>query len=66
MANAVTSLITGILKLPKILFVDSFVNIVGDLFEQPLLMWFYIGWGWLCVVVMAASMFQTAMQIAAG
>ena len=29
----------------KLLFVDSLVNILGDLFEQPLIMWAFIGWG---------------------
>ena len=29
--------------------------ILGDLFEQPLVMWAFIGWGWLSVLVMIAS-----------
>ena len=36
----------------KLLFVDSLVNILGDLFEQPLIMWAFIGWGWLSILVM--------------
>ena len=47
----------------KFLLVDSTVNILGDLFEQPLLMWAFIGWGWLSILVMIASIVQTAGQI---
>jgi len=43
----------------KFLFVDSTVNILGDLFEQPWAMWAFIGWGWLSVLVMIASIIQT-------
>jgi len=39
----------------KFLLVDSTVNILGDLFEQPLINWIFIGWGWLAVLVMIAS-----------
>ncbi len=39
----------------KFLFVDSTVNILGDLFEQPLIMWAMIGWGWLAMLVMLSS-----------
>jgi hypothetical protein len=46
----------------KFLFVDSTVNILGDLFEQPLVMWAFIGWGWIAILVMAASI---ASQVAA-
>ena len=46
----------------KLLFVDSLVNILGDLFEQPLIMWAFIGWGWLAIMVMGASVIS---QIAA-
>ena len=52
-------------KVLKFLFVDSTVNILGDLFEQPLLMWAFIGWGWLSVLVMIASVIQTAPGLAA-
>ncbi|SVB60533.1 uncharacterized protein METZ01_LOCUS213387, partial [marine metagenome] len=31
----------------KFIFVDSLVNILGDLFEQPMVNWLFIGWGWL-------------------
>ncbi|MGA1103084.1 MAG: hypothetical protein ACO3T7_05605 [Pseudomonadales bacterium] len=47
------------MKILKFLFVDSIVNILGDLFEQPLVMWGFIGLGWLCVLVMIASVIQT-------
>ena len=43
----------------KFFTVDFFVNIVGDLFEQPLVMWAFIGWGWLAVLVMISSMLTT-------
>ena len=46
----------------KFLLVDSTVNILGDLFEQPLVMWAFIGWGWISILVMAASL---ASQIVA-
>jgi len=45
----------------KFLLVDSTVNILGDLFEQPLIMWAFIGWGWISILVMVASI---ATQIA--
>ena len=47
----------------KFFVVDSVVNILGDLFEQPLIMWAFIGWGWLAVLVMLTSVFQTMSQI---
>ena len=47
----------------KFFLVDSTVNILGDLFEQPLVMWAFIGWGWLSVLVMAASIFDTMGQL---
>jgi hypothetical protein len=47
----------------KFFLVDSTVNILGDLFEQPLVMWAFIGWGWLAVLVMAMSIFDTLGQI---
>jgi len=43
----------------KFFTVDFFVNIVGDLFEQPVIMWAFIGWGWLAVLVMISSMLTT-------
>ena len=46
----------------KFLFVDSVVNILGDLFEQPLIMWTLIGWGWLSVLVMVFSIINTVGQ----
>ncbi len=47
----------------KFLLVDSVVNILGDLFEQPLIMWVLIGWGWLSVLVMVFSVIDTVGQI---
>ncbi|MEM7364224.1 MAG: hypothetical protein AAF525_09380 [Pseudomonadota bacterium] len=47
----------------KFLFVDSTVNILGDLFEQPLIMWAFIGWGWLCVLAIATSLFALLPEI---
>ena len=47
------------MKILKFFFVDSTVNILGDLFEQPWAMWAFIGWGWLSVLVMIASIIQT-------
>ena len=47
----------------KFLFVDSVVNILGDLFEQPLVMWVFIGWGWLAVLVMLFSIVDTLGQL---
>ena len=47
----------------KFLLVDSIVNILGDLFEQPLIMWVLIGWGWLSVLVMVFSVIDTVGQL---
>jgi len=47
-----------ITRVLKFIFVDSTVNILGDLFEQPLIMWVFIGWGWLAVLVMVSSLFE--------
>ena len=47
----------------KFLLVDSVVNILGDLFEQPLIMWALIGWGWLAILVMVFSIFDTVGQL---
>ncbi|MEX0941737.1 MAG: hypothetical protein WD002_04260 [Pseudomonadales bacterium] len=47
----------------KFFFVDSIVNILGDLFEQPLVMWAFIGWGWLCVLAMLASFIDQVPQL---
>lgn len=52
-----------VLAVLKFFIVDSIVNILGDLFEQPLIMWAFIGWGWLSVLVMFTSIFQTMGQI---
>ncbi len=52
-----------ILGILKFFVVDSTVNILGDLFEQPLVMWAFIGWGWLAVLVMLTSVVQTLMQM---
>lgn len=53
----------SILGTLKFLFVDSTVNIVGDLFEQPLINWVLIGWGWLCVLVMISSFVSTLISL---
>jgi hypothetical protein len=47
----------------KFFLVDSVVNILGDLFEQPLVMWAFIGWGWLSVWVMVFSIVDTIGQM---
>ncbi len=56
-------IIERIRALLKFFFVDSVVNIMGDLFEQPPVMWAFIGWGWLSVLVMLTSVIQTMSQI---
>lgn len=43
----------------KFFFVDSTVNILGDLFEQPLIMWVFIGWGWLSILAIVAAFATT-------
>ena len=40
----------------KLLLVDSVVNIVGDMLEQPRIMWVFLAWGWLAVLVMVCSL----------
>jgi len=52
-----------VLAVLKFFTVDFIVNIFGDLFEQPLIMWAFIGWGWLSILVMFTSVFQTMGQI---
>ena len=37
--------------------------ILGDLFEQPLVMWAFIGWGWLSILVMIMSIIDTVGQL---
>ena len=49
--------------IPKFFIVDSTVNILGDLFEQPLVMWAFIGWGWLSILVMIMSIIDTVGQL---
>jgi hypothetical protein len=49
----------------KFIFVDSLVNILGDLFEQPVINWLFIGWGWLAVLVMLSSIYQTVSSFSA-
>ncbi|MEO2181896.1 MAG: hypothetical protein ABGY43_06260 [bacterium] len=46
----------------KFFIVDSVVNVLGDLFEQPLIMWVFIGWGWLAAMVMLFSVYDTMGQ----
>lgn len=47
----------------KLLFIDSWFNILADLFEQPLVMWAFIGWGWLSMLVMFTSFANTLSQV---
>ncbi len=47
----------------KFFLVDSVVNILGDLFEQPLIMWAFIGWGWLSILAMMLSIWDTLGQM---
>jgi hypothetical protein len=47
----------------KFLLVDSIVNILGDLFEQPLVMWAFIGWGWISILVMMTSIVDQVPQL---
>ena len=52
-----------VLAVLKFFIVDSVASIMGDLFEQPPVMWAFIGWGWLSVLVMITSVIQTISQI---
>jgi hypothetical protein len=47
----------------KFLLVDSTVNILGNLFEQPLVMWAFIGWGWISILVMATSIVSQILAL---
>ena len=47
----------------KLIIVDSTVNILGDLLEQPLIMWIFIGWGWVSILAMLTSIYQTLGQM---
>jgi len=55
-----------ILGILKFFVVDSTVNILGDLFEQPLLMWPFIGWAWIAMLAMITSMFATLPSVFGG
>jgi len=46
----------------KFFFVDFPVNILGDLFEQPLLMWPFIGLGWLSILVMVLGLISALID----
>ncbi|MEE2893742.1 MAG: hypothetical protein VX766_16555 [Pseudomonadota bacterium] len=39
---------------------QMFWYLVEDFVEQPLIMKAFIGWGWLCVVLMFSAMFASA------
>mgnify|MGYP006116497515 FL=1 len=52
----------AILRILKFFFVETTVNILGDLFERHWSMWAFIGWGWLSVLVMMTSFASTVMQ----
>lgn len=43
----------------KAVFVDPALYLWRDLREQPLIMWLFIGWGWLAVLAMVASAIVT-------
>jgi len=43
----------------KFFLVDFPVNILGDLFEQPLPVWLFIGWGWLSILIMVTSVYAS-------
>ena len=47
----------------KFVFVDSLVNLLGHLFEQSLVMWLFIGLGWVSIWVMLFSMYDTVGQL---
>ena len=47
----------------KFLLVDSTVNILGNLFEQPLVMWAFIGCGWISILVMATSIVSQILAL---
>ena len=47
----------------KFFIVDSIVNVLGDLIEQPIIMWIFIGWGWISVWVMLFSIYDTIGQL---
>ncbi len=52
-------LVDWIKKIFRFFLIDSTVNIIGDLLERPPIMWIFIGWGWLSVLVMVASIINT-------
>ncbi len=66
-ANFVTSglgmIKKWVLGILKFFVVDSTVNILGDLFEQPPIMWIFIGWGWVSILAMLLSVYQTLGQM---
>ena len=47
----------------KFFVVDSIVNVLGDLIEQPAIMWVFIGWGWISVWAMLFSIYDTIGQL---
>lgn len=52
----------GVKAVLKFMFVDSVVNILGDLFEQSIVTRVFIGWGWLSMLVMLTSIIETIRQ----
>lgn len=46
-------------KVFKFFLVDFPVNILGDIREQSPVMWVFIGWGWLCILIMLTSLGQS-------
>ncbi|MFT7687447.1 MAG: hypothetical protein ACI9FB_002802 [Candidatus Azotimanducaceae bacterium] len=53
----------AILSILKFMIVDSTVNILGNLFEQPLIMWAFIGWGWIAVLAMITSLVTSVLAM---
>ena len=52
-------LVDWIKKFFRFFLIDSTVNIIGNLLEQPPVMWIFIGWGWLSILVMVTSVINT-------
>jgi len=53
------------MRIIKFFLVDFPVNILGDLFEQPLLMWIFIGWGWLSILAMICGFVAELFKVIA-
>lgn len=53
----------NVLGVLKFFFVEFPVQILGDLFEQPLLMWIFIGWGWASVWAMVTGFISELLKL---